>query len=200
MKTKVFQSLDQEVADLLKQGKVGVCPSDTIYGLFCDAKNKKAVKQLYDLKKREKKPGTIIAANVDQLVELGLKKRYLSVVKDLWPNPLSVVIPTVDLEYLHEGVGGLAMRIPKDNALREFLEKTGAVMTSSANFNGGKPADTVQEAFDYFGDSVDFYVDGGDLSKNKPSTIIRTVDDEIEILREGAISEQELLKIRKSTP
>jgi len=52
---------------------------------------------------------------------------------------------------------------------------------------GESPANIVAEAQAYFGDAVDFYVDGGDLSGAAPSTIIRIVDDAVEVLREGAV-------------
>jgi tRNA A37 threonylcarbamoyladenosine synthetase subunit TsaC/SUA5/YrdC len=52
---------------------------------------------------------------------------------------------------------------------------------------GEPPANTLQEAEKYFGDQVDFYVDGGDLTGHEPSTVIRIVDDAIEVLRPGAV-------------
>jgi tRNA A37 threonylcarbamoyladenosine synthetase subunit TsaC/SUA5/YrdC len=99
-----------------------------------------------------------------------------------------VVIPCgPELEYLHMGKRSLAVRIPDDPKLRSLLEKTGALLTSSANQPGQPPANTVDEATAYFGDDVDFYVDGGDLSGHAPSTVIRVIDDAIEILRAGAV-------------
>lgn len=187
---------DPKLVELLQQGAVGVIPTDTIYGVVCRAADETAVKRLYQLKSRENKPGTIIAANIDQLVELGIKYRYVKAVEHLWPNPLSIVIPSGDeLAYLHLAQDGLACRIPSDKHLKALLEQTGALLTSSANHPGEPPANTVQEAEKYFTDQVDFYADGGDLSSNKPSTLIRIVDDEIEVLREGAVTFDEMGKI-----
>lgn len=179
---------DPKLLEQLKQGAVGVLPSDTIYGLICLANNQESVERLYSLKKRENKPGTVIAASIDQLVALGLKARYLKPVEHYWPNPISIIIPTgLDLPYLHQGKMSLAVRIPKDEKLQALLRQTGALLTSSANQPDKPPANTVPEAEKYFGDNIDFYVDGGDLSGKPPSTIIRVVDDAVEVLREGAI-------------
>jgi L-threonylcarbamoyladenylate synthase len=173
-------------------GSVGVLPTDTVYGLAAVASDQDAVKRLYDLKRREGKPGTIIAASIDQLVELGLKARYLKAVEQFWPGAVSVIIPCgQELAYIHEGVNGLAVRIPADKDFRAFLELTGPVLTSSANHPGEPVATTVAAAREYFGEVVDFYVDGGDLSDHLPSTIIRVVDDAIEVLREGAVKIKE---------
>jgi L-threonylcarbamoyladenylate synthase len=138
------------------------------------------------LKLREHNPGTIIAANVEQLIELGIKARYLKAVEQFWPGAISVEIPHA-IDYLNQGTGRQAMRIPADADLRELLLATGPLQTTSANASGEPVANTVQEAEAYFGDSVDFYVDGGNLAGRPPSTIIRVIDDAIEVIREGAV-------------
>jgi tRNA threonylcarbamoyl adenosine modification protein (Sua5/YciO/YrdC/YwlC family) len=176
-------------ADELLQGKLAVVPTDTVYGLVCRAADQAAVARLYALKKREKKPGTVVAASIEQLVDLGLKARYLKAVADFWPNPITIIIPTgFDLTYLTQNTGSLAVRIPKDPEFVKLLQKTGPLLTSSANHPGEPPANTIQQAKEYFGDSVDIYVDGDDRSNQKPSTIIRVIDDAVEVIREGAVT------------
>lgn len=180
----------QDISELvvkIKNGEVGVLPTDTLYGLVAKASDEEAVFKLYGLKSRNKKPGTLIANSIEQLVELGLKKRYLTTVENYWPGAVSVVIPTGEvLRYLHQGKQSLAVRIPKDKELTKLLTKTGALLTSSANLPGEEPATTLQEAKAYFGDKLDFYVDGGELN-GAPSTVIRVVDDVVEVLREGRV-------------
>lgn len=185
----MFNDIAQKLA---QPGAVGVIPTDTVYGLVARASDKTAVQRLYDLKLREGKPGTIIAAGIDQLVELGLKARYLKAVEQFWPGAVSVVIPCgPELAYLHEGKYSLAVRIPDHPELLKLLEQTGPLLTSSANHPGESVANSLEEARKYFGERVDFYADGGDLSGHQPSTVIRIVDDAIEILREGAVKIQE---------
>jgi len=183
-----MQTFAEAAALLLQAGNVGVIPTDTVYGLVARAADKEAVARLYDLKNREGKPGTIIAATIDQFAHLGIKARYLRAVAEYWPGAISIVIPCgPELEYLHEGVGSLAVRVPDDEQLQVLLEQTGPLLTSSANHPGEDTATTIAQAQNYFGDSVDFYVDGGDLSNRQPSTIVRVVDDAIEVLRQGAV-------------
>ena len=179
---------DPMLATLLTQGAVGVLPSDTVYGLVARAADEPAVAKLYAAKHREKKPGTIIAGKLQQLIDLGLRARYLKAVEQYWPNPLSVVIPCgEELAYLHLGKRSLAVRIPADERLRELLLQTGPLLTSSANLPGEPVATNIDEARKYFGDTLDFYVDGGTIADHVPSTVIRVVDDAIEILRPGAV-------------
>lgn len=174
---------------LAEPGSVGVIPTDTVYGLAARAADKAAVERLYLLKHRENKPGTIIAASIDQLEGLGLKRRYLTAISQFWPGSVSVIVPCgPDLEYLHQGKMSLAVRIPDDLVLRELLEQTGPLLTSSANAPSQPTATTVAEARAYFAESVDFYEDGSDRSGRLPSTVLRIVDDVIEIVRQGAVN------------
>lgn len=179
---------DKKLVEVIRAGAVGVLPTDTVYGLVCSAADEAAAMRLYGLKTREQRPGTVIAASIDQLVELGIPARYLKPVSSYWPNPISIRVPSSkpELYYLDYGKN-IAVRIPADDALRAFLEKTGPLLTSSANITGKPSATTIAEAKAYFDGHVDFYVDGGDLSGRQPSTVMRVVDDAVEVLREGAV-------------
>jgi L-threonylcarbamoyladenylate synthase len=171
---------------MLKSGAVGVLPTDTVYGLVCQASNADAVKRLYLTKRREKKPGTIIASSIEQLVELGITRRYLKAVEQYWPGAISVIIPCDDLEHVHLGLRSVAVRVTDNKSLIEVLKATGPLLSTSTNHPGQPTANTIPEAHDYFGDQVDFYVDGGDLTGRLPSTVIRVIDDTVEVLRQGA--------------
>lgn len=177
-----------DAVERLKAGEVGILPTDTVYGLVCLAANHEAVQRLYELKDRVNKPGIVIAADVQQLIDLGVKARYLKPVEHFWPNPISVELPVEpSMSALHNGRGVVAFRIPKDPVFREFLAKTGPLLTTSANHPGEAPAVNVAQAKQYFGDTVDFYIDGGALQNRPPSTVIRIVDDVVEVIRAGAI-------------
>lgn len=175
-------------AAMVAQGKIGIFPTDTVYGLVCSARDEVACARLYAAKRRDTKPGTVLASSIDQLVALGIKRPYLKASEDFWNHAISVVIPCgTALAYLHLGRGSLAARIPRSQELREALEASGPLLTTSANLPGESTAKTIEEAHAVFGGSVDFYIDGGYMGEHKPSTVIRIVDDAIEVLREGAV-------------
>ena len=153
---------------------------------------------MYQVKQREQKPGTLIAADIDQLVELGIPKRYLRAVEQFWPGAISVVVPAEpNLNYLHLGKYSLAVRIPDVPEVYSLLKQTGPLLTSSANHPGEAPAENIEQAQKYFDNTLDFYVDGGDLSGREASTVIRIVDDAIEILRKGAVKINEKGEIER---
>ena len=180
----------ESIVKVLNQpGSVIVMASDTVYGLIARAEDKTAVARLYSLKERHSKPGTLIGLNIGQLSRFGLKKRYLKAVSQYWPGPMSVIVPSgnPDLNYLTQGLSDLAVRIPDNRLLARIMASCGPLITTSANLPGQPTAVTINEAKAYFQDSVDAYFDGGDLSGRQPSTIIRVVDDAIEVIREGAV-------------
>ena len=192
--TQLFTSvIDKKLAALLHGGAIGILPTDTVYGLV-SVIAPQPIERLYATKPRQSHAGTVIASSVDDLIALGLDGTALRHVSPLWPAPLSVVVAAQHVpEFLREERGSLAVRIPENKALRSLLQKTGPLMTTSANKHGEKTTATISAAQHIFSDSVDFYVDGGDLSNRPPSTII-TVDARgaITVLREGAVPVQSL--------
>lgn len=192
----ILKNNSSEAAEYLTAGEVIVIPTDTVYGLSAMAGNEQAVEKLYRLKNRESKPGTVIAASINQLVDLGIKKRYLNAVADFWPGAISIEVPH-SLNYLNQKTGRQAFRVVADKKLVKLLEKTGPLLTSSCNLPGRSPANNITEAIDYFGGQVAVYVDGGDLSDRESSTLIRIVDDAIEVIRMGAVKIDESGRIIK---
>lgn len=175
---------------LLQPGAVGIIPTDTVYGLVARAADVAAVDRLYACKPRIYKIGTVIAATIEQLEALGLKRRYMTAVEQYWPGSVSIIIPCADpkLKYILQTRQGLAVRIPDNKALLEVLSQTGPLVTTSANYPDEPTATTIGQAQETFGNDVDFYIDGGDLSGRKASTIIKVVDDAVEVIRAGAVT------------
>lgn len=180
----------QQTIELLKKGKIGVLPTDTIYGIVGSALNPQTVERIYTLRKRAKdKPMIILISSTDELKKFNIKltKKQKDILKNLWPNPVSVVIPCDEekFKYLHRGTNSLAFRIPKDRKLLKILKETGPLVAPSANFEGEQPSQTIKEAKHYFGDTVSFYIDGGKI-KSPPSTVVRLNEGgEMTVLRAG---------------
>lgn len=183
--TKEF---DEKVAKLLQSGAVGFMPSDTIYGLSCRALDEKAVERLHKIKNRGKnKPFIVLISSTSQLPDLGVITTDAAPALRYWPGRLSIICDANDAPvWLHSGTKTLAVRQPDDEALRNLIDKTGPLVSTSANLAGGKLAHTVNEAQKYFGKKLDFYVDKGAINK-KPSTIIRATFSKVEIVRQGAV-------------
>jgi len=187
--------LDERVIELLRNGGVGFMPSDTIYGLSCRALDEQAVERIYALKKRDsEKPLIVLVATISQLDELGIKRDKASLAEQYWPGGLTLICEAPGVPaYLHRGTQSLAVRVPDNNDLRDFILKTGPLVSTSANTQGDAIASSTKDAETYFGEQLDFYVDAGDLSEHKPSTLVRAVNGKLEVIREGAVKIKENL-------
>lgn len=181
--------LDPALIALIQNGAVGVIPTDTVYGLVAMADSESAISRMYTLKSRERQPGTTIGASAKQLQNLGFPEKSLSVASAYWPDALSVEMSAAAIpSYLSANQLVMAARVPNKPELVALLTQTGPLMTTSANAPGAATATSIEMAIDYFGDLVDFYVDGGDLSGRPPSTIIGFDENhEIIIYREGPV-------------
>jgi L-threonylcarbamoyladenylate synthase len=172
----------KEIGEDIKKGLIGVIPTDTIYGIVCSAMNKKSVEKLYKIRKRDtKKPMIILISSIKDLglFDVKIEKK---ITDKYWPGKVSIIIPVKKFEYLHRGKNSLAFRIPDNKDLIKLLKLSGPIVAPSANIEGKEPAETIEEAYGYFQNKIDFYVDCGKL-KSKPSKIISLMNDKIEIVR-----------------
>ncbi|MCA9397761.1 threonylcarbamoyl-AMP synthase [candidate division WWE3 bacterium] len=195
----VFNSLEQpELISSLQNNAVGIIPTDTIYGLVGKALHVPSVEKIYDLKDRTPdKPCIILINSVDDLASflIELPDPTRKKLADLWPAPLSVIVPCKNnyFEYLHRGTESLAFRIPDNQELLKLLDIVGPLIAPSANPEGKNPATTLQEAQEYFNEKVEFYVDAGKL-KGKPSTVVSFLTDTPTIIRDGVLDASRLLR------
>jgi L-threonylcarbamoyladenylate synthase len=180
-----------EAAAELRAGRIGVLPTDTVYGVHASALNQAAVERVRILRDRQAdKPFIVLIGSADHLSKLGIfpTEAQRHVFEQLWPGPVSVVLAAANdsFEYLHRGSGTLAVRLPQHEEMLRLLKKTGPLISTSANAKGLPPATTCEQAKEGFGDGVDFYVDGGPLV-GAPSTIISLEENgQATLLRPGA--------------
>ena len=188
-----MKPFDKNIVNMLISGGVGVIPTDTIYGLVGRAEATSAVEKIYRIRKRNMhKPCIILISSYEDLkkfnIELSPEMRLFAEARRLWPGKVSIVFPSADprFEYLTRGTNSLAFRMPDIPELRNLLAQTGPLVAPSANREGDPPADTADSARRYFKESVEFYVDGGELH-SLPSTLIQIVDGKMVVLRDGAV-------------
>jgi len=183
--------IDKQVIETLKDGGIGVLPTDTIYGVVGSVLNKEAIESIYPLLNRDtQKPMVIIIGRVKDLSIFGIKinRKFKKKLKEFWPGKVSIILPchSEEFAYLHRGMESLAFRLPNLKWLRRLLKKTGPLVATSANIQGKKPAQTIKQAEEYFGGHVDFYIDAGKL-QGQPSTLVKINDQEVELKRDGAV-------------
>lgn len=186
----------------LGMGELIVLPTDTVYGVGCDAFNADAVRRLLDAKGRgsDSPPPVLIPGipTLDALAE-NIPEEVRKLVKAFWPGALTIIVSareslTWDLGETH---GTVALRMPDNDIALELLSETGPLAVSSANLTGEPAAATAEQAVAAFGDAVSVYLDGGpaasqvDSAGERGSTIVDAtgipIGKELMIVRHGAI-------------
>ena len=175
-----------QIIEILKNGGVGILPTDTIYGLVGSALKAGATERIYKIKGRKTdKPFIILISSVKDIKYFGINvKEYKKIFNKYWPGPVSIILPVIDsrFEYLHRGTGSIAFRLPKSDFLQRLIKETGPLVAPSANPEGYDPAKKIKEAKEYFGDKIDFYFDAGRI-EGVPSKIIKIENGKEVIIR-----------------
>ncbi len=178
----------RKLATIIKNGGIGVLETDTIYGLVGSAFYPDVVNRIYQVKLRDiTKPFIVLISDVEHLKYFGVKvtNELIKDIRNYWPGSYSIILPTTEnekFEYLTRGGGKICFRMPDRNDLFELLDLCGPIVAPSANPEGKPPAKTIHEAYEYFGDTVDFYADAGYVDR-AASKIVEFVDGKLIELR-----------------
>lgn len=175
---------DPVVAGTLQRGGIGILRTDTLYGIVARADDEAAVSRVYRLKHRNKaKSPIVLIASPQQLFDEPSDDEQ-KLIHDVWPGKVTVVLASKKAPvWIRRGNNSVAYRLPASPALRQLLETTGPLIAPSANPENSPPAMSIEEAYQYFGDSVDVYIDGGRVNDEAPSQILRIADGQVERLR-----------------
>ena len=171
----------KRLAAIIQNGGIGVLETDTIYGLVGSAFYSDVVNRIYQVKLRDiTKPFIVLISDIEQLRYFGVDvtKELIKDIRGYWPGGYSIILPTLEnekFEYLTRGGGKICFRMPNRNDLFELLDLCGPIVAPSANPEGKLPARTIHEAYEYFGDKVDFYCDAGYVDR-AASKVIEFVD------------------------
>lgn len=187
--------IDAVVEEVLN-GELVVYPTETVYGIGACIYNETAVKKLYMAKNRPFDMPLSVAVADKKMAELiaEVDERAEKLIDAFLPGPLTIIIkkkPEVPdiVTSMSEKVG---IRIPDHPLALEIIRKTGPIVATSANLHSHPDAVTVDEAEKDLGDNVSTYIDCGPCNLGKPSTIIWLMGDKMEIVRQGAITKDQI--------
>jgi L-threonylcarbamoyladenylate synthase len=175
---KQNKNIIDRVVRELNNGKIVVCPTDTIYGFLADATNNKAVEKIFKIKKRPKsKPLAVFVKDIKMAKELAeINKDQEKILKQKWPGKYTFILKSkkTNLSKLVQNKETIGIRIPKYKFLNDLLKKVNKPLAqTSVNISGQAPLTKIKEIVKIFGSKpgIDLIVDGGDLKKSKPSQV-----------------------------
>lgn len=181
----------------VRRGELVVLPTDTLYGLGCDAFKKHSVAALQRAKGRgrDMPPPVLVGSRkaMDGLVHR-VPAAARALAEAFWPGGLSLIVEHAkSLKWdLGDTDGAVALRMPLHPVALAVLAEIGPMAVSSANKSGQPPAVTAPEAREQLGYSAKVYLDAGPCPASVPSTIVDLTGEVPRVLRAGAISAERL--------
>ena len=193
----------REAAKLVRTGRLVAYPTDTVYGLGCNPFDADAVERLVRAKERVKGSLPILTDSYKNAERLGeMNKIAAALASKFWPGPLTLVVKRkVDLPRTVTADSSLVgLRIPNHEMARRLIQESGgAIIGTSANISGRSSLTTAGEVLSELNGRVDLVMDGGLAPLGRESTVVRVVRGEITVLRERAISRDDILKALPAT-
>lgn len=194
----------KEAASILKRGGVLVLPTDTVYILAVDATNSEAVQKIFSMKVRNKNnPIPVFVNSFEMLDKVAYLKdeKIKKFLESAWPGKITCVLPSRGWMPLTLRGGGLTLgvRMPDYNFINLIMDIfQGPITGTSANISGRGNYYNIEDVVKDFKNmplAPDLIISAGVLSENKPSTVIEFDNNNIKIIREGAVSGEEVVRM-----
>ncbi len=185
-------------AEAIKEGKLVIFPTETVYGIGANAIDEEAVRNIYIAKGRASDNPLIahisdIKMLDDLVLEVGEIERKL--IKNFWPGPLTIVFnkkPIVP-DIITGGLDTVAVRMPSNEIAHKLIEYSNCpIAAPSANISGKPSGTQIEDIIEELDGKVEYIIDNGKVDIGVESTVIRVVDNVVHILRPGKITPEDI--------
>jgi tRNA threonylcarbamoyl adenosine modification protein (Sua5/YciO/YrdC/YwlC family) len=180
----------RQIADRLRSGAVICYPTDTVYGIGCDIFNQKAIKKIFQIKKRPlHKPFSFMCSSLKNVSNYGhVSNVAYRIMKKVLPGPFTFVLPAAKIvpKIMITKQKTVGIRVPDNNICLNLIEALGnPILTTSAILDDeGQHLSEAYQFEELLGNMIDLVIDGGMVYPD-PSTIVAFIGDEPEVLRQG---------------
>ncbi len=187
--------------EALRAGDLVILPTETVYGLACDAKNEDAVDKIFRAKGRDFSsalPIQVADASQLRMAAEEVPEAAIKAASRFWPGPLTMVFKKRRGEFNAVAAGGdtIAIRIPRHAVPLAVLEEFDAPLAvTSANISGQPETVTADDAIASVGDFVSVVIDAGPAQIGQASTVLDVTGECPKILRQGTITAQEIIEV-----
>ena len=186
----------EKATQIINQGGIAVFPTDTVYGIGCNPYNRDSVRKIYEIKSRDvSKPFPVLAYSEEIAERIAFFDKFSKkIVERFWPGPLTIILKLTD-EDLKRSLNvkdKIAIRVPNHKCTLELLKKCNFLVGTSANISGHLSFTNPDGCFKSI-QKYDVFINGGTITSKAESTIIETENGKIKMIREGSLSQEEIL-------
>lgn len=184
------ERLIDKVVACLKDGGIIAYPTDTYYGIGCDIMNKKAIEKVYQIKRRDpSKPFSFICSDLKNISDYAKVSNYAyRTLKRCLPGPYTFILEGSKLvpKIMLTKRKNAGIRVPDNAICMAIIQGLGnPIISTTATFENDEPILDAWMISETFPHQIDIVIDGGPVL-NRPSSVVSLVDDEPDIIREGA--------------
>lgn len=195
----------EQAAEEIKNGKLVLFPTETVYGIGANAFDENAVKNIFVAKGRAQDNPLIVHVSNIQMVEDIVEKispLERKLIEKFWPGPLTIIFPRKDKQTVPNVVTAnldtVGIRMPSNIIAQKLIEKAGVpIAAPSANVSGRPSGTKVEDIISELDGKVSYILDGGFTDIGLESTVIRVIEDKIDILRPGKITKEQLEEVAR---
>lgn len=201
MKNNLNYDKLKEPAQIIKKGGIVIFPTETVYGIGTNGLDKNAIKKLYEVKQRPlNKPISLLVNNIEMVEKIAknITEVEYKLMERFFPGPLTIIFEKRDVvpDILTSNTNTIGIRMPSGEIAKKLIEFAGVpIATSSSNISGKPSGTNISDIKKDFEGKVDCFIDNDESELGIPSTVIRIIDNIPHILRQGAISEEEIRKV-----
>ena len=201
MKNNLNYDKLKKPAQIIKNGGIVIFPTETVYGIGTNGLDENAIKKLYEVKQRTlNKPISLLVNNIEMVEKIAknITEVEYKLMERFFPGPLTIILEKRDIipDILTSNTNTIGIRMPSGEIAKKIIEFAGVpIATSSSNISGKPSGTNIADIKKDFEGKVDCFIDNGESELGIPSTVIRIIDNIPHILRQGAISEEEIRKV-----
>ena len=185
-------------AEMIKEGKIVIFPTETVYGIGTNGFKGDSIKKIYELKKRDfNKPISLLVNSIDmiQTVAKDITDLEYALINRFCPGPFTIILKKKKEvpDILTANGDTVGIRMPDSLIAKTLIDYSGVpIATPSANISGKPSGTSVDNIMKDFKDSVDCIIDNGESKLGIASTIVKVENEKTIILREGSIKKDEI--------
>lgn len=195
---RIFAQLGKEI----RNGKIVVFKTDTVYGIGTNAFNEDACKRIYEIKGRPMyKPLGVLISDISMLQEIvdSISPAEQKLMDAFWPGPLTIkfkkkenVLPDI----ISAGDEYVRVRLLENGIAYHLIKEAGApIVAPSANFSGSPTGINIKNIMNELGGKVDYILNSGNVNDDTTSTIAQVANEKVIVIREGKITKEEIAKV-----
>lgn len=194
----------KEPAKIIKEGGVVIFPTETVYGIGTNGFNEESIRRIYEIKKRDfNKPISLLVSDMNMVEKVAkdISDLEYKLMEKFFPGPLTIILNKKKEvpDILTANGNTVGIRMPSGIVARKLIEYAGVpIATPSANISGRPSGTNVNDIKRDFEGKVDAIIDNGESKLGIASTIVKVVENKVNILREGSIKKEEILEFVKN--